>query len=65
MVVIVGPWCQIVDRLAFPHAGLGQVQLGLDTKSCVLHTHPFSDMILGLSLLVYCAVKDDGLSVDS
>lgn len=32
--VVVG---QTVDRLAFQHAGLGQVQLDLVTESCVLH----------------------------
>ena len=26
-----------VDRLAFPHVGLGQVQLDLAAKSCVLY----------------------------
>jgi hypothetical protein len=32
MLVTVG---QAADRLAFPHAGLGQVQLDLATESCV------------------------------
>jgi hypothetical protein len=29
--------CQAVDRLAFPHVGLGQVQLGLATEPHVLY----------------------------
>ena len=32
----VGPEYQTVDRLAFPHVVLGQVQLGLATELCVL-----------------------------
>jgi hypothetical protein len=32
---------QTVDRLAFPHASLGQVQLDLATKLCVLCLRSF------------------------
>ena len=37
LTVTIGLKFQTVDRLAFPHVGLGQVQLGLATKPCVLY----------------------------
>lgn len=40
-----GPSCKIVDRLAFPHASLGQVQSDLATKLCVLYLCPFLKVV--------------------
>lgn len=37
LMVTIGPKYQTVDRLAFPHVSLGQVQLGLATKPRVLY----------------------------
>ena len=37
LMLTIGLSCQTVDRLAFPHASLGQVQLDLATKLCVLY----------------------------
>jgi hypothetical protein len=37
LMVTIGLKCQTVDRLTFPHVGLGQVQLGLATKPRVLY----------------------------
>jgi hypothetical protein len=40
--VTIGLKFQTVDRLAFPHVSLGQVQLGLATKPRVLYICSFS-----------------------
>ena len=37
LTLTIGLSCQTVDRLAFPHASLGQVRLDLATKLCVLY----------------------------
>ena len=44
LMVTIGLKCQCVDRLAFPHVSLGQVQLGLAAKPRVLFLggHPHS-----------------------